>query len=168
MTTPAAAPLVEDFPGRADLSISVPVRADQPTAFAAITQWSEQGRWMLGTRVWVSRGTGRSVGDELAGFTGVGRLGFLDTMVITEMDEQLVVVRHTGRVVRGIGWMGAQDRDGSVRFVWGEAVALPLGPVGRLGWRVVGPLMRHAVRYSLRSLARQVEAGDLPASARPR
>ena len=70
--TAPGAPLVSDFPSRASLAISVPVDADQPTAFAAITDWAAQSRWMLGTRVWVSRGTGRAVGDELSGFTGVG------------------------------------------------------------------------------------------------
>lgn len=153
---------------RAELSITVPVNADQPTAFAAITQWAEQGRWMIGTRVWVSRGTGREVGDELSGFTGVGKAGFLDTMDITEFTDDMVVVQHTGKVVRGSGWMGAQVQHGQTVFVWGEAVEVPLGPLGRLGWSAGKPVLAAAVRASLRSLARQVEVGELPVQSNRR
>ena len=151
-----------------ELSVTVPVNADQATAFAAITQWAEQGRWMIGTRVWVSRGTGLEVGDELSGFTGLGRLGFLDTMDITEYGDELVVVQHTGAVVRGSGWMGAVVQQGQTMFVWGEAAEVPFGGLGRLGWSVGEPLLAAAVRASLRSLARQVEAGQLPSGTHRR
>ena len=164
MTTAAAAaaPFVNDLPGRVDLTVTVPVDADRRTAFAAITDWAAQGRWMLGTRVWVSKGTGRMVGDELSGFTGIGRLGFLDTMTITEYRDDLVVVEHTGKVVRGAGWMGADSEAGQTRFVWGEAVDLPFGALGRLGWLVVKPILALAVRRSLQGLAALVAAGSLP------
>lgn len=147
---------------RVSLEIAVPVAASQPTAFAAITEWAAQGQWMLGTRVWVSRGRGDQVGDELSGFTGVRRLGFLDTMTITEIRDDLVLVEHTGRVVRGSGWMGAEASGGQTRFVWGEAIDLPLGPIGRVGWLVVQPMLTLAVRRSLRRLADLVAVGRLP------
>jgi hypothetical protein len=165
--TAPGAPLVSDFPGRVELTVSVPVDASQPTAFKAITDWAAQSRWMLGTRVWVSRGTGRAVGDELSGFTGVGRLGFLDTMIITEYRDDLVVVEHTGKVVRGAGWMGASREDGQTRFVWGEAVQLPFGLLGKLGWLVVKPILALAVRRSLQGLAGLVAAGSLPTADDP-
>jgi hypothetical protein len=157
-----ATPFASDVPGRVDLTVTVPVAADQRTAFTAITDWAAQGRWMLGTRVWVSKGTGRTVGDELSGFTGVGRIGFLDTMTITEFRDDLVVVEHTGKVVRGAGWMGADSEDGATRFVWGEAVDLPFGVLGRLGWLVVKPILALAVRRSLQRLAALVAAGSMP------
>ncbi len=161
-TSAAYTHLAPDFPGRVDVHVEVPVAAPARTAMAAITQWSQQGRWMLGSRVWVSGGDGSCVGDELTAFTGLGRLGFLDTMTITGYDDELVTVEHTGRVVRGYGWMGVRrEADGS-RYVWGEAVQPPLGALGRLGWVVVGPLLTLGVRYSLRKLAGLVEAGALP------
>lgn len=165
MTSAAATPtshFVNDVPGRVDLTVTVPVDADRRTAFAAITDWAAQSRWMLGTRVWVSKGTGRMVGDELSGFTGIGRLGFLDTMTITEYRDDLVVVEHTGKVVRGAGWMGADREAGQTRFVWGEAVDLPFGVVGRVGWLIVKPILALAVRRSLQGLAALVAAGSLP------
>lgn len=154
MTT--AAPLL------ADLEVAVPVAATAERAFAAITDWPAQGRWMLGTRVWVERGSGLAPGDGLAAFTGIGKLGFLDTMTITEVTAELVTVVHTGKVVRGTGWMGVRSRGDAVEFVWGEQVELPLGALGRIGWAVVvKPLLAAAVAFSLRRLARLVEEGDL-------
>ena len=43
---------------------------------------ARQGEWMLGPRCATAR-TGSGVGGRLEAFTGCGRLGFLDTMVIT-------------------------------------------------------------------------------------
>jgi hypothetical protein len=165
MTTASAQHLpvsIPEFPGRVDVEVVVPVEAAAPVAFAALTQWNEQGRWMLGSRVWVSQGTGREPGDELTAWTGLGRVGFVDTMTITAATETMVVVEHTGRVVRGYGWMGIDHAAGRTRFVWGEAVHPPLGALGRLGWVIVGPVLRLAVRHSLRALARLVETGELP------
>ena len=142
--------------------MEVPVTADRAAAFAAITQWAEQGRWMLGSRIWVSRGDGTQVGDELSCWTGVGRLGFLDTMTISTISHEWVEVEHTGAVVQGIGWMGVPESEGTPAFVWGEAVRPPLGRLGRAGWVVVAPLLELGVRYSLRKLAKLVEAGVLP------
>ena len=61
-----------------DVVINAPVSA----VFTAFSQWSEQGRWMLGTHVEVTKGDGASVGSELSAFTGLGPAGFLDTMTI--------------------------------------------------------------------------------------
>lgn len=133
----------------------MPVSADD--VWRAITDWPTQGTWMLGTRVWVSAGDGASVGSEVSAFTGLGRLGFLDTMTITQWQPpQRCEVLHTGRVVRGVGWMGAAshaESDSRMQpgcvFIWGEELELPLGWLGRLGWMVVGPLMKVGVRASL-------------------
>ena len=133
-----------------ELTIDIPAPAD--AVWRAITDWPTQGAWMLGTRVWVSRGDGQREGSEISAFTGIGRLGFLDTMTITTWQPPTrCEVLHTGRVVRGVGWMGAQDRgDGGCRFIWGETLELPLGWLGRAAWIVVGPAMRWGVNASLR------------------
>ena len=144
-----------------ELSIDMPVPAER--VWDAITNWTTQGQWMLGTRVWVSAGDGRGEGSEVSAFTGVGRLGFLDTMTITRWQPpNRCEVLHTGRVVRGTGWMATAPRAASPAgpgrtgsgegcvFVWGESLELPLGWLGRLGWVVVGPLMKAGVRASLK------------------
>jgi hypothetical protein len=99
------------------------------------------------------------VGETLSAFTGIGPIGFRDTMVITVWEPpQRAVVRHTGKVVRGSGAFEVEDLgpDRS-RVVWSEWVDLPLGRLGRLGWPVARPVLRQLVQVSLRRLAAQVE-----------
>jgi hypothetical protein len=134
-----------------EVRLEVVVEAPVEQTWAAATDWARQGEWMLGTRV---RGTARDgigVGGGVEAFTGVGRLGFLDTMEITAWDPPYrCAVLHTGRVVRGTGVFEVRELgESSSVFVWSEQLELPLGPVGRLGWPVVRPLFLAGVRRSL-------------------
>lgn len=143
----------------ADLRLTVDVAAPAAVVFAAATDWDRQGEWMLGTRV---RGThlgGHAVGGRLEAFTGVGRVGFLDTMEVTTWDPpRRCEVLHTGRVVRGTGVFLVEDLGGGrSRFVWSEQLDLPLGAVGRAGWRLLRPVFSAAVLASLRKFARWTE-----------
>lgn len=154
----------------AHVSLDVVIRASTQTVFDALTDWPAQGEWMLGTRVEVRRGDGRSVGSEIAAWTGAGPLGFWDTMVITRWDPpNLVDVVHTGRVVRGTGTMEVfalpqlPDQPGErSRFVWSEDLDLPLGLLGRLGWPIARPAFLAGVQASLRAFGRHIEAGKIP------
>lgn len=137
-----------------DVEIGVPAER----AWARIADWESQGSWMLATRV---SGTADTVGGRLEGWTGLGRIGFLDTMTITEWDPpHRCVVLHTGRVVRGTGGfeVTAEGAD-RCRVSWWERVDLPFGVVGRAGWAVVSPLTRLFFAYSLRRLKKILEAG---------
>jgi hypothetical protein len=120
--------------------------------------WSRQGEWIPVTDV--SGGTG--VGAEVVARTGVGPVGFTDTMLITEWDPpRRCVVRHTGRVVRGGGIFEVVPRGEVTEFRWTELVELPvpgaLQPAAMLlgRWTVV-PLTRLALSYALRRFARLV------------
>jgi hypothetical protein len=145
---------------RLDVVIQAPVEA----VFAAFTQWSEQGRWMLGTRVEVRSGDGAGVGSELAAWTGAGPAGFWDTMVITRWEPPYRVdVLHTGSVVQGTGTMEAVALPGGrSRFIWSELLELPLGAVGRIGWPVARPAFLYGVKRSLIAFGALVEQGVLP------
>jgi hypothetical protein len=141
-------------------TISVDVCVDAPVdeVWRAVTDWAGQSEWMLGTRVWATEQDGVGVGGGVAAFTGVGRAGFLDTMVITRWEPpHRCDVRHTGRVVRGTGRFEVfalrQDRS---RFVWSEELDLPLGPFGRAGWPLVRPAFAFGVQRSLDKLARSL------------
>jgi hypothetical protein len=115
---------------------------------------------MLGTRVWVAKGSGTAVGDELAAFTGIWRLGFLDTMTITRWDPPyLCEVLHTGRLVRGGGSFEVKVAGDRSELVWVEDLELPWGPVGRVGYALFAPSFRWAVAQSLKRFARWVESG---------
>lgn len=142
-------------PVRLDVTVDAPV----DVVFASVTDWARQGEWMLGTRVAIRSGDGRSVGSELAAWTGIG-VGFWDTMVITRWDPPYRVdVLHTGRVVRGTGTMEVVALPGArSRFIWSEELDLPLGAVGRASWPLARPAFLAGVRRSLRAFARSVES----------
>ena len=141
----------------AELVVTQPVAADQQTTWDALTDWDVHHRWMLFTR---AEG-GHAEGESLAAFTGVGKLGFTDTMRITVWEPpDRAVVRHTGTVVRGSGAFEVEAvAPGRSRVVWSEWIDLPLGVVGRLGWPVVRLPLRFFVQLSLKRFARYVEGG---------
>jgi uncharacterized protein YndB with AHSA1/START domain len=143
------------------LELTVDVDAPVEQTWAGATDWAHQGEWMLGTRVRGTAQDGQGVGGGIEAFTGLGRLGFLDTMDITVWDPPYRChVLHTGRVVRGTGEFEVRDRgEGRSTFVWREGLELPLGALGRAGWPLVRPVFAAGVQASLRKFARWVEAG---------
>lgn len=141
----------------AELVVTQVVEAPQQQVWDALTDWSVHHEWMLLTR---AEG-GAGVGESISAFTGVGPVGFLDTMTITAWDPpERAVVRHTGRVIRGSGSFEVRALgEHRSRVVWSEWVQVPFGLVGRLGWPLVRLVVRAGVQLSLRRLARYVEAG---------
>ncbi len=143
------------------LELTVDVDAPVEDTWAGATDWSRQGEWMLGTKVCPTALDGQAVGGRIEAFTGLGRLGFLDTMDITVWEPPYRChVLHTGRIVRGTGEFEVRGRgDRRSTFVWREGLELPLGVVGRLGWPVVRPVFAAGVQASLKKFARWVEQG---------
>lgn len=151
---------------RVELTVPVDVNVPAPVLWDVVTDWEGQSEWMLGTRVEVTGGDGRSVGTELRAVTGVGPLGVADTMRITEWDEpepgesgtRRVLVVHTGALVRGEGVFAVEDLGPRrSRFLWSELLDLPFGVLGRLGWPLVRPSFRYGVARSLRTMAERTE-----------
>ena len=148
------------------VTLPVPVEVDAPAAavWAYVTDWERQGEWMLGTRVRVTGGDG-GAGTTLRAITGVGPLGVVDTMEVVEFVAPAegagaegavarAAVRHTGKIIRGEGFfevvpLGPQR----CRFTFTELIDLPLGALGRLGWRVGSPVVRAGFVASLRRMA---------------
>ena len=144
----------------AEVVLSVEVGAPAAEVWAAAVDWESQREWMIGTHVWQTTGGPTSVGSRIAAFTGVGPLGFLDTMQVTHWQPpRRCLVRHDGRVVRGTAAFEVEELpEGRARFVWSEWLELPLGRLGQAGWLVVSPIARVALQVSLRRFARYVEA----------
>ena len=142
-----------------DLVLSVEVAAPAGTTWLALTDWTRQGEWMLGTSVRVVEGNGRSVGSRIAAFTGVAGIGFTDTMEITVWEPPLrCTVRHLGSVVQGTGVFQVVAKGGArCTFVWAEHLKLPFGLAGQLAWPVLRPAFALGVRHSLRQFARFAE-----------
>lgn len=140
----------------AELVLTQDVDAPAEQVWEVLTDWAVHDRWMLLTH---AEGD-RAEGGEIRAFTGVGRIGFLDTMRITVWEPpRRAVVRHTGKVVRGSGAFEVEDLGGGrSRVVWSEWVLLPLGVVGQLAWPVARIPLRLLLQASLRRLARYVVA----------
>lgn len=144
----------------AEITLDVLVDAPAQSVWDVLFDWPRQGEWMLGTRVEVAHGDGASVGSQIEAWTGVGPLGFLDTMTITLWDPpRRCEVLHTGAVVKGEGWFEVLDLPGGrSRFIWGEALEIPGGAIGAAGWPLVRPFAQIGIRRSLNRLARLAEA----------
>jgi carbon monoxide dehydrogenase subunit G len=141
----------------AELIVTQEVHAPAQPVWDALTDWAVHDRWMLLTKA----SGGHGVGESIEAFTGLGRVGVLDTMtIVTWEPPRRCVVRHTGRIVRGSGAFEVRPAgDGRSVVVWSEWLDLPLGRLGRLGWPLVRPLVRAGVAFSLRRLGRYVQAG---------
>lgn len=142
------------------IAVSVRVAAPVQKVWEATTDWERQTAWMLGTRVRATDGAAHEVGGAVEAWTGLGPLGFLDTMVITVWEPpHRCVVDHTGRVVRGIGTFEvAENPGGGSVLTWSEELDLPGGRIGRLGWPMVKPFVRLGLARSLAKLAADVSA----------
>ena len=120
-------------------------------AWRAVVDWPRQSQWMLATRV---RG-GHGAGAQVVARTGIGPLGFTDTMVITHWEPpRRCVVAHTGRVIRGAGVFEVVPAGTGSELRWTERLELPFATAGRWGWRVVRPLVQRGMDLSLRRFAR--------------
>jgi uncharacterized protein YndB with AHSA1/START domain len=137
------------------LAVAVDAEASPERVFAILTDWPRHHEWMSLTSAQVVGGDGRSAGSSLSAFTGVGPIGFLDTMEITGWDPpHEVSVRHTGWPLRGTGLFRVLPRlGGGSTIVWEEDLDLPFGPAGRLGWRLARPVGALFLRRSVRRLA---------------
>jgi carbon monoxide dehydrogenase subunit G len=137
----------------ADVRVSRVIAVPPERAWQVLTDWERQGDWIPATRVH-SR-NGHQVGGRIEAWTGVGPVGFLDTMTITVYDPpRYCEVLHTGRVVRGPGVFAVEPLSlTSCRVMWEEHLDLPLGVVGRVAWPLVHPLARAGLALALRRLA---------------
>lgn len=145
------------------IELTVAVSAPAQKVWDAITNWEAQSQWMLGTKVWPVDGDGTGVGGKIEAFTGIWRIGFLDTMEITIWEAPARCdVLHTGRVVCGTGTFEVISvSPTSSNFVWSEDLDLPLGILGKVGFTVLRPGFVFGVRKSLEKFARLVEQGAL-------
>lgn len=152
---------------RALVRSEVRVEAPADVVWDYVTDWPRQGEWIPLTRVEVvpspeSRWA-HEVGGRIRAWTGLGPVGFWDTMTITSWERgpdgaARCEVLHTGRVVRGDAEFAVLPRgaDASL-FTWQEQLDVPGGPLGALLWRIGGWSMRLGVDAAVRRLARRVQ-----------
>ncbi len=148
---------------RAVLRRVVDVAAPAAVVWDYVTDWPAQGDWIPMTRV-ERVDAADALGGRLRAWTGLGPLGFWDSMTITRWERRAdgggeCEVLHTGSVVRGEGLFAVEatgpDR---ARFVWSEALVLPGGRLGALAWRAVAAVAGRAVGAALGRMQARVEA----------
>jgi hypothetical protein len=136
-----------------EVTSRVLVRAEPDRLWQTAMDWPRQDDWMLATRV---RG-GQGVGAKVVARTGIGPIGFTDTMVITQWHPpHRCVVRHTGRLVRGTGVFEVARRGSMSEFAWTEQLQLPWPASGRLGQWLIARPARWLMGVSLRRFTRLV------------
>ena len=119
----------------------VEVRRTVPTPLVAVwdtlTDFAAYGRWIPLTSMRTDPGPAR-LGWAFGGFTGLGPVGFLDSMLVVKWEPPLggearFAVRKTGRVLRG--WadvrLAATDAGGT-DVVWREEIVPRPETLGRL------------------------------------
>lgn len=140
--------------------VSVDVDAPVEATWSTLTAWNRQSEWALLTRTRGLGATGgHAVGERVHAFTGIGRVGFLDTMVIEAWEPpHRCRVRKTGRVVRGAAEFRVAERAGGGSVVTYRAeVVVPGGQVGQALWPLVRSGFAAGFRRSLTTLAQIVE-----------
>jgi hypothetical protein len=133
--------------------MSLVIKAPIERVWAAIADWESQGDWMLQTRVEVTSQIREGVGTTIAAFTGIGKLGVMDYMVVTSWQPpHLCDVLHTGKIIKGTGrfQLVALDAD-TTRFDWSEEILAP-----RVLFLLIAPGLYAGVRISLTKLGRHL------------
>jgi uncharacterized protein YndB with AHSA1/START domain len=133
--------------------MSLVIKAPIERVWAAIADWESQGDWMLQTRVEVTSQIREGVGTTIAAFTGIGKLGVMDHMVVTSWQPpHLCDVLHTGKIIKGTGrfQLVALDAD-TTRFDWSEEILAP-----RVLFLLIAPGLYAGVRISLTKLGRHL------------
>ena len=133
--------------------MSLVINAPIEKVWQAIADWESQGDWMLQTTVEVTSDIREGVGTSIAAFTGVGKFGVMDHMVVTSWQPPFICdVLHTGKIIKGTGRFEliAIDTD-STRFNWSEEILAP-----RALFLLIAPGLYAGVRISLTKLGRHL------------
>jgi uncharacterized protein YndB with AHSA1/START domain len=137
------------------IAMHLVIKAPIQTVWASLADWESQGEWMLQTSVEVTSQIREGVGTTIAAFTGVGKFGVMDHMVVTSWQPpNLCDVLHTGKIIKGTGRFELTAIDHhTTRFDWSEEIVAP-----RLAFLLLAPGLYIGVRLSLAKLSRHLRA----------
>jgi hypothetical protein len=135
------------------IAMSLVIKAPIKKVWAALADWESQGDWMLQTTVEVTSQIREGVGTTIAAFTGMGKIGVMDHMVVTAWQPPNICdVLHTGKIIKGTGrfQLDAIDTE-TTRFDWSEEILAP-----RALFLLIAPGLYAGVRISLTNLGRHL------------
>jgi hypothetical protein len=142
---------------------SIDIAATPERVWNAVTDWDSQGEWIPLTRTHAVGEPTAGLGGRVRAWTGVGPIGFWDSMTITDWDPpRRCEVLHTGTVVRGEAAFEVEGTPQGARFTWWERVVLPGGRLGGLAWPLARPGAVALLDVALRRLRRLVEQEPVP------
>ncbi|WP_327092630.1 SRPBCC family protein [Nonomuraea sp. NBC_01738] len=122
---------------------AIEVDAAPREVFELVTDWPRHHEWMFMT-------TAEQVAaDRIEAYTGIRPFGFLDPMTITRWEPpHVVVMAHTGSLVRGDGAIRVRERPGGSRVIWAERLLIPVwaAPLWPVAHEVSVALARHSLR----------------------
>jgi hypothetical protein len=133
--------------------MSLVIEAPIEKVWAALADWESQGDWMLQTTVEVTSQIREGVGTTIAAFTGIGKFGVMDHMIVTSWQPPHICdVTHTGKIIKGTGRfkLSAIDAE-TTRFDWSEEILTP-----RVVFLLIAPGLYAGVRISLAKLSRHL------------
>jgi carbon monoxide dehydrogenase subunit G len=123
--------------------------------WALITDWEHQDDWMLeASRFEVIGEQREGVGVESRATVRIAGIRTRDTVRVSMWEPpRILVIDHLGWV-KGTGEIQLQPVSEGTRMRWRETLSPPsnLGPIGRLGLRMMSPLLRRTFRRDLRVL----------------
>jgi carbon monoxide dehydrogenase subunit G len=123
--------------------------------WALITDWEHQDDWMLEASHFELIGEQREgVGVESRATVRIAGIRMRDLVRVSMWEPpRILVIDHLGWV-KGTGEIQLQPVSEGTRMRWRETLFPPskLGPIGRLGLRMMSPLMRRIFRRDLRVL----------------
>lgn len=141
--------------GSVGISVSRRIAVPASRVWDLLVDWPRQGEWMPATTVRVLPGPDAGIGTRLEARTGVGRLAVVDPMEVVEWrPPNRCVVRHEGRVVRGLGVFEIEPLGATgCRFGWGEEFDGLPAPL-RFAYAGLSPLATPFFALALRRLDR--------------
>ena len=124
-----------------------------------LVDWERLGLWMREARDFRVIGTQREgVGVEAETTVRIAGITTRDRVRVSRWEPPWILeLQHSGWV-QGIGYMELARVEGGTRLFWREELTPPWGILGRVGMRMVAPLMHRVFRRDLRLLRSLVEA----------
>ncbi len=125
-----------------------------------ITDWENQGDWMLEARDFrVISEQREGVGVRAEATISLGGISTTDRVSVTGWEpEHRLAIRHEGWVA-GSGEINLTPLDaGQTHVFWREELYPPWGLIGALGLLLFRPLLKHAFKRDLRILQGLVRA----------
>jgi uncharacterized protein YndB with AHSA1/START domain len=133
--------------------MSLIIKAPIEKVWAALADWESQGDWMLQTKVEVTSQIREGIGTTISAFTGVGKFGVMDHMIVTSWQPPHICdVLHTGKIIKGTGRFQLVAVDSkTTRFDWSEEIVAP-----RVIFLLIAPGLYAGVGISLTKFGRHL------------